>query len=58
MINKEFFKNAEELAVARGIDVEEVYAIFEKALINSFKKMYGNTSCRRCCPPWHRRPPR
>ena len=46
MINKEFFKNAEELAVARGIDVEEVYAIFEKALINSFKKMYGNTSCR------------
>lgn len=46
MINKEFFKNAEEVAESRGITVEDVYEIFKKALINSFKKINGNTSCR------------
>lgn len=46
MINKEFFKNAEEVAETRGITVEDVYEIFKKALVNSFKKIYGNTSCR------------
>lgn len=46
MINKDFFKQAEDVAFEKGIDVEEVYQIMEKALINSFKKMYGNTSCR------------
>lgn len=46
MINKEFFKNAEEVAESRGITVEDVYEIFKKALVNSFKKIYGNTSCR------------
>lgn len=46
MVNKEFFKNAEEVAEARGITVEDVYEIFKKALVNSFKKLYGNTSCK------------
>ncbi len=46
MINKEFFKNAEEVAAEKGITVEDVYEIFKKALTNSFKKIYGNTSCR------------
>ena len=46
MINKEFFKNAEEVAQARGLTVEDVYEIFKKALVNSFKKIYGNTSCK------------
>ena len=45
MINKAFFENAEEVASARGITVEEVYEVFKKGLINSFKKMYGNSSC-------------
>ena len=46
MINKEFFKNAEELAETRGISVEDVYDSFSKGLVNSYKKIYGNTSCR------------
>lgn len=46
MINKEFFKNAEEVAEAKGITVEDVYDIFKRSLTNSFKKIYGNTSCR------------
>ena len=45
MINKAFFENAEEVASARGITVEEVYEVFKKGLMNSFKKMYGNSSC-------------
>ena len=51
MINKEFFKNAEEVAESRGISVEDVYEIFSKALVNSFKKIYGNTSCRTVINP-------
>lgn len=51
MINKEFFKNAEEVAEARGITVEDVYEIFKKALVNSFKKIYGHTSCRAVINP-------
>ena len=46
MINKGFFENAEEVAQARGISVEDVYDTFKKGLINSFKRIYGNTSCR------------
>ena len=51
MINKEFFKNAEEVAESRGITVEDVYEIFKKSLVNSFKKIYGNTSCRAVINP-------
>ncbi len=46
MINKEFFKNAEEVAESRGISVEDVYDNFAKGLVNSYKKIYGNTSCK------------
>ena len=46
MINKEFFKNAEEVAESRGISVQDVYDNFTKGLINSYKKINGNTSCR------------
>ena len=46
MINKEFFKNAEEVAESRGISVNDVYDNFSKGLVNSYKKIYGNTSCR------------
>ncbi len=46
MINKEFFKNAEEVANERGITVEDVYETLKKMLINSYKKLTGNTSCR------------
>ncbi len=46
MLNKEFFKQAEEVSKEKGISVEEVYMIMEKALINSHKKVFGNTSCR------------
>lgn len=46
MINKAFFEQASELAEARGISVEDVYEIFKRSLVNSFKKIYGNTSCR------------
>ncbi|MGM9970502.1 MAG: transcription termination factor NusA [Anaeroplasma sp.] len=46
MINKAFFEQAEEVAQARGIAVEDVYEVFKKGLVNSFKKIYGNTSCR------------
>ena len=46
MINKEFFKNAEEVAQSRGISVQDVYDTFAKGLVNSYKKIYGNTSCR------------
>ena len=46
MINKAFFENAHEVAEARGISVEDVYEVFKKGLINSFKKKNGNTSCK------------
>ena len=46
MIKKDFFVEAQNLAEARGIDVEDVYEIFKKALENSYKKMYNSTSCR------------
>ena len=46
MINKEFFKLAEEDAVARGFELDEVLGCMERALIGAFKKEHGNTSCR------------
>lgn len=46
MINKSFFENAVEVAAEKGISVEDVYEIFKKSLVNSYKKVYGNTSCR------------
>ena len=46
MINKEFFESAQSVADERGISVEDVYDNFSKGLVNSYKKIYGNTSCR------------
>ena len=46
MINKDFFKMAEEDAKERGFAVEEVLACMEKALIGAFKTEHGNTSCK------------
>ena len=46
MKNKAFFENAVEVAESRGISVEDVYENFKKGLINSYKRIYGNTSCR------------
>ena len=46
MINKEFFKMAEEDAISRGFEVDEVLACMERALIGAFKKEHGNTSCK------------
>jgi signal transduction histidine kinase len=53
MINKAFFENAEEVAEARGIKVEDVYEVFRKGLINSFKKLNGNSSCEVIIDPDH-----
>ncbi|MDE7106362.1 MAG: transcription termination factor NusA [Anaeroplasmataceae bacterium] len=46
MINKDFYKLAEEDAESRGFNVDEVLACMERALIMAFKKEHGNTSCR------------
>ncbi|MDE5714966.1 MAG: transcription termination factor NusA [Anaeroplasmataceae bacterium] len=46
MINKDFYKLAEEDAENRGFDVDEVLACMERALIGAFKKEHGNTSCK------------
>lgn len=46
MINKEFFKQAEELARDKNVSVQEIYDTFAKSLQNAFKKVYGHTSCR------------
>ncbi len=46
MINKDFYKLAEEDAESRGFQVDEVLACMERALIMAFKKEHGNTSCR------------
>ena len=46
MINKDFYKLAEEDALNRGFEVDEVLACMERALIMAFKKEHGNTSCK------------
>ncbi len=46
MINKDFYKLAEEDALNRGFEVDEVLACMERALIMAFKKDHGNTSCK------------
>ncbi len=46
MINKDFYKLAEEDAENRGFNVDEVLACMERALIGAFKKEHGNTSCK------------
>ena len=46
MINKDFYKLAEEDALNRGFEVDEVLACKERALIMAFKKEHGNTSCK------------
>lgn len=46
MVNKEFFKQAEEVAKEKGIKIEELYQVMEKALVNSYKKTFGTASCR------------
>lgn len=46
MINKEFFKQAVDLANYKNVKVEEIYETFAKSLQNAFKKFYGHTSCR------------
>lgn len=46
MINKAFFENAQEVAESKGISVQDVYDNFAKGLKNSFKKIYGHSSCK------------
>ena len=46
MINKSFFEQANVYAEEKGMTVEDVYEVFKKSLVNSFKKAYGHTSCR------------
>lgn len=46
MINKDFYRLAEEDAESRGFNVDEVLACMERALIGAFKKEHGNTSCK------------
>ena len=46
MINKDFYKLAEEDAVNKGFEVDEVLACMERALIGAFKREHGNTSCK------------
>lgn len=46
MINKDFYKLAEEDALNRGFEVDEVLDCMERALIMAFKKEHGNTSCK------------
>lgn len=46
MINKDFYKLAEEDAESRGFQVDEVLACMERALTMAFKKEHGNTSCK------------
>ena len=46
MINKDFFKQAEELAREKNVDVQEIYDTFSKSLQQAFKKIYGHSSCR------------
>ena len=46
MINQKFYEEAQNLADVRKISVEDVYEIFKNSLVNAYKKMYGNTSCR------------
>ena len=46
MINKAFFENAKEVAESKGISVQDVYDNFAKGLVNSFKKIYGHSSCK------------
>ena len=46
MVAKKFFVVSEKLAEERSIKIEDVFEIFKKALENSYKKEYGNTSCR------------
>lgn len=46
MINKDFYKLAEEDALNRGFEVDEVLSCMEKALIMAFKKEHGHTSCK------------
>ncbi len=44
MINKEFFKQLEEISVERGIEMESLVDVISKALVNSYKKAHGSTS--------------
>lgn len=46
MINKDFYKLAEEDAESKGFELEEVLGCMEKALIGAFKKEHGHTSCK------------
>ncbi len=46
MIKKEFFEQVKLLAEERNITEEDVLEIFKKALENSYKKEFGNSSCR------------
>ena len=46
MISKEYFKSAEEVAEVKGISVDEVHEATKKGLMQSFKKVYGNSCCR------------
>lgn len=46
MISKDFYKNLEAVAADKGLTKEQVLESTRKALINAYKKVYGNTSVR------------
>ncbi|MCL2521365.1 MAG: transcription termination factor NusA [Erysipelotrichales bacterium] len=46
MVRKEFFKQIEIIAEEKGINVEDLYEAFRKAMVNAFRKMYGNSAAR------------
>lgn len=46
MISKEFYKQVEAIAEQKELTIEEVLELMRKSLVNSYKKVFGNTSCR------------
>lgn len=46
MINKEFFKQVDEIAEQRELAKEDIYEIMQKAFRNAYKKNFGNYSCK------------
>ncbi len=51
MTSKTFFETAEQVALEKGISVEDVYEATRKGLVQSFKKAYGNNSCKAVLNP-------
>ena len=46
MINKEFFKQVDEIAIERELNKDDIYEIMKKAFEKAYQKVYGLTSCR------------